>query len=220
MMERELLEFLTGGGAVVDGLELRPLSAYALLQARAEALRMTGEDTDTAGLYANACILARAAWRDGAPAFCDAQAVLRQCPAEEMERLMGVYAQACAPGRLDAEKQTRLRAALQDDVQAQLRWRVLRAFGVLPTEARAREMTPEDYLYCAMQLALEEEQRLAGLCPACREAARLARCSCCGALLPVENAAFDEKRFEELKHGGVSETGDAAADGAGGGSAP
>ena len=199
MMERELLEFLTGGGAVVDGLELRPLSAYALLQARAEALRLAGEDADTAGLYANACILARAAWRDGAPAFCDAQAVLRQCPAEEMERL---------------------RAALQDDVQAQLRWRVLRAFGVLPTEARAREMTPEDFLYCAMQLALEEEQRLAGLCPACREAARLARCSCCGALLPVENAAFDEKRFEELKHGGVSETGDAAADGAGGGSAP
>ena len=46
-----------------------------------------------------------------------------------------------------------------------LRWRVLRCFGALPTEARARRMTDGDYLWCAVNLLLDEEEEAALLCP-------------------------------------------------------
>jgi predicted amidophosphoribosyltransferase len=68
-------------------------------------------------------------------------------------------------------------------------------------------MTESDYLYCALQLLLDKEERLAGLCPACRAAATedTSRCAVCGGPLETatENPAFDLARFEELRdHGG------------------
>lgn len=216
MMDAALLEFLANGGVTVDGLELRPLSAWALVQARAEAARLAGSE-EALGLYENACILARAAHRNGVRSFSDAQAVMQTLTAEQIERLMEHYAAACAPGRLDATAREQLRTALGDSAQERLRWRVLRAFGVLPTEARAREMTQDAYLLCAMHLTLDEEERLAGLCPTCRELARTARCSVCGAALPEQNAAFDDKRFEELRRGGIHSEPDAQTGGTGGG---
>lgn len=52
---------------------------------------------------------------------------------------------------------------------------------MLPTEARARAMTDGDYLWCAVNLLLDDEETLAQLCPACRERALEARCPVCGA---------------------------------------
>ena len=206
--------------AQCDGLRLVPVSAYALLQAQAEADRLAGENRAAAGLCAGACIVARAArGQDGARVFSDGEEVMRTLSAEEIERLMQAYAQMTQAGRLagGADEEQALLEAMAQDAQERLRWRVLRAFGVLPTEARARELTQGEILYCAMQLCLDERGELSRLCPACREAARTARCVCCGAPLPEENAAFDEKRYEELKRDGIHRESAAAAHGAGGG---
>lgn len=42
-------------------------------------------------------------------------------------------------------------------------------------------MTDGDYLWCAVNLLLDDEETLAQLCPACRERALEAHCPVCGA---------------------------------------
>ena len=83
--------------------------------------------------------------------------------------------------------------------------RALQRFGALPTEERAKQMKARDYLWCALHLALDREEELARLCPACRSEAAEERCPACGALRTEtaagQNAAFDEARFERLKRG-------------------
>ena len=54
-------------------------------------------------------------------------------------------------------------------------------FGALPTEERAKRMTDRDYLWCALNLALDREEELARLCPACRTQAEEEPCPVCGA---------------------------------------
>ncbi len=80
---------------------------------------------------------------------------------------------------------------------------MLHSFGALPTEARARAMTGQDYLWCAVHLLLDEEEVLDALCPTCRAQAEAARCPVCGAAaadtVREENAAFDWARFETLR---------------------
>ena len=66
-------------------------------------------------------------------------------------------------------------------------------------------MTDRDYLWCALNLLLDDEEELARLCPACRAEALSERCPVCGGetagVSAGENAAFDEERFEALKRG-------------------
>ncbi len=81
-----------------------------------------------------------------------------------------------------------LREALAHAPGERLRWHVLRAFGALPTEGRARRMTDADYLWCALNLLLDGE---AAPGPAAGEAEERAG----------ENAAFDEERYERLSRG-------------------
>lgn len=64
-------------------------------------------------------------------------------------------------------------------------------------------MTDRDFLWCAVNLLLDEEEALAALCPACREEARRAVCPVCGATAAGENASFDLTRYERLKRGGT-----------------
>ena len=82
---------------------------------------------------------------------------------------------------------------------------MLRAFGALPTEERVREMKPRDYLWCALHMALDQEEELERLCPACRSEAAGGRCPICGGLAVEsavgENAAFDWERFQRLARG-------------------
>ena len=81
---------------------------------------------------------------------------------------------------------------------------MLRLFGALPTEERAKRMTDRDYLWCALNLALDQEEELARLCPDCLQRAQAEPCPACGA--PREswsvNAGFDWARYQELKGGG------------------
>ena len=108
-----------------------------------------------------------------------------------------------------------MQALGQEDYE-RLKWRVLKRFGVLPSELRARRMTDREYLYCAAQLLLDEQEKLEAMCPACREKTKRRLCPVCGEPVPEENAGFDEGRFEELKNAGVCETASSDADEAGG----
>ena len=75
-----------------DGLQLRLLSAFEVLQARAEARDLAGEEREMA-LCANACLLAKAVLCDGQPRFRDGAQVLAELTVEEVQRLAGLWAQ-------------------------------------------------------------------------------------------------------------------------------
>ena len=66
-------------------------------------------------------------------------------------------------------------------------------------------MKDRELLWCALNLMLDDEEELAGLCPACRQRAMEERCVGCGTPLALTegtvNGSFDEERFERLKRG-------------------
>ena len=66
-------------------------------------------------------------------------------------------------------------------------------------------MTDRDYLWCALNLVLDDEEELGRLCPACRAEAERERCPVCGVETEAagSSAAFDMARFEALKEGRV-----------------
>ena len=82
---------------------------------------------------------------------------------------------------------------------------MLRQFGALPTEERAKRMLDRDYLWCLAHSLLDREEELSRLCPSCRARAEERRCPVCGA--PAQgwegeaNPSFDEERFFRLKEG-------------------
>ena len=143
---------------------------------------------------------------------------LQAVPAERIRDWAKEYLALCAEQNFVGEDREALQQELKEAAYERLKWRVLRAFGVLPSEQRAREMTEGDYLYCVMQLTLDEEAALEGLCPGCRAEAMERRCAVCGGTLAEENPQFDEARFEELRRGGLHSDAAADADGAGTGS--
>ena len=201
-----------------NGLELCVVPAYEVLQSRREAMDACGEDEQTLGIWMNACLLARAIYRDGARAFSGGEALMRAASAEQIARWTEAYAALCReenPACSGENAKKAMQALSQEDYE-RLKWRVLRAFGVLPGEARARRMTDREYLYCAAQMMLDEQEKLQMLCPSCREQAEREVCPVCGAAAGEQNAMFDEKRFEELKHAQVHESAFGKADADGG----
>lgn len=139
---------------------------------------------------------------------------MRAASAEQIERWTEDYAALCReenPACSEENAQKAMQALEQEDYE-RLKWRVLRAFGVLPGEARARRMTDRAYLYCAAQMMLDEQEKLDAMCPSCRERAQRRLCPVCGEEMPEENAGFDERRFEELRDAGVCETASSGAD--------
>lgn len=64
-------------------------------------------------------------------------------------------------------------------------------------------MTGRDYLWCALNLLLDDEEALDALCPSCRTEARSGRCPVCGGMVTDrgENGSFDPERFERLRRG-------------------
>ncbi len=66
-------------------------------------------------------------------------------------------------------------------------------------------MTDRDYLWCALNLALDGEEELDRLCPACRAEAEREKCPVCGTPLDRcgQNAGFDLARYEALREGGA-----------------
>ena len=64
-------------------------------------------------------------------------------------------------------------------------------------------MTDRDYLWCALNLALDGEEELDRLCPECRGRAEGEPCPVCGRERESFgwNGGFDAARFERLKEG-------------------
>ena len=62
-------------------------------------------------------------------------------------------------------------------------------------------MTDRDYLWCALNLALDREEELDRLCPRCREQAEEEACPVCGESRAGwgYNSGFDIDRFERWK---------------------
>ena len=85
-----------------DGRELRLLSALEVLEARREAEGLARGEAEAA-LCANACLLARALERDGAPEFQDGTAVLAAFTAREIGALAARWADFDR-GEVDAAK--------------------------------------------------------------------------------------------------------------------
>ena len=150
----------SGKRRLEDGWELRVVPAFAVLQARREALERSTQDDGALGLWMNACVLARALYKDGQRAFSDGEAVMQAASAEKIERWMQAYAALCREDNpACSEENARLAAqALGQEDYERLKWRVLKRFGVLPSEMRARHMTDREYLYCAAQLLLDEQE--------------------------------------------------------------
>ena len=62
-------------------------------------------------------------------------------------------------------------------------------------------MTDRDYLWCALNLALDVEEELDRLCPTCRQRAEEEVCPVCGESREDwgHNGGFDHERFRRLK---------------------
>ena len=194
-----------------NGFDLRLLSALEALQARREGLELAKDGRELA-LCSNACLLARAleGTEDQSPVFEDGRAVLAGLTAAEIAALAGrwsVFSRENDPGlELSQEELETFKTGLKDDPGERLRWRVLRQFGALPTEERARDMKGRDYLWCLANTILDREEQLGRLCPSCRARALEEHCPVCGRSAAereesTDNASFDLERFEALKGG-------------------
>ena len=66
-------------------------------------------------------------------------------------------------------------------------------------------MKDRDFLWCALNLMLDDEEELNALCPTCRNRAMEQRCTVCSSPLFMAggevNPAFDNARFERIKRG-------------------
>ena len=134
MSAGEFLTLFAGSGKrrLEDGWELRVVPAFAVLQARREALERSAQDDGALGLWMNACVLARALYKDGQRAFSDGEAVMQAASAEKIERWMQAYAALCREDNpACSEENARLAAqALGQEDYERLKWRVLKRFGV------------------------------------------------------------------------------------------
>ena len=118
---------------------------------------------------------------------------------------MGVEPEPPGVGTRRREGGAGAKKSLEHAPDERLYWRVLRAFQALPSEPRARALTEEELLWCAIQMKLDQEEQLNALCPACRAAAEESRCPGCGMPMSnvraAQNQNFDMDRFEALKRG-------------------
>ncbi len=190
--------------------ELRLLSTWEIPEAWREGRELARKGGDPA-LCSNACLIAHALERKGKPVYADGQAVLEAMSPEEIGRLAdqwGEFNRTYNPSPMDGEAETEARKrSLEQWPYARLQWRVLRAFGALPTEERVQRMTDRDYLWCALNLALDREEELEQLCPDCRRRAEAEACPVCGAETGhwEHNRGFDLARFEQLKGGNAGD---------------
>lgn len=77
-----------------DGMALRLLSAFEVLEARREAEELCGGEGERA-LWANACLLARALERNGRRVFSDGGEVLKGLSVERIGALSQMWAEFC-----------------------------------------------------------------------------------------------------------------------------
>jgi len=183
-------------------LQLRLISAWDALQAQQEALGLGGD-----ALSRNGCVLAKALYRGRKRVFPDGKTLLQAMPAQTVACWMGEYDRLC---RLDVAAWEADTAALEQDTWGRLRWKALRALGLLP-----KNMTEGQLLTCVKHMVLDGREQLQRLCPQCQGKLQADACPVCGAPAMTVNPKFDMKRFEEMKRNGSPAMDHAAAGQAG-----
>lgn len=91
--------------------ELRLLSAREVLEIRREGAELAADGAELA-LCSNACLIARALERDGAPVYSGGQAVLERLRVEDIVRLAdrwGQFNRTSNPSPLDREEEIEAR---------------------------------------------------------------------------------------------------------------
>lgn len=68
----------------------------------------------------------------------------------------------------------------------------MREFRILPHDAKAKGILDREFLWCGLQLLLDEEEELARLCPSCRLKAEEHRCTACGILQDAVSTGVNE----------------------------
>lgn len=205
-MEKTLLDLLgtprsTRVTVMGKYCELRLASAYDALCAKRQAARMQEQLKDMPPeLLSNCCLLSRCLRPEGRELF-SAQELLEKLGCGEIEQLSAEYERLCTPTVFDGEQVLEeLMARMKNADYERMKWRVLREFSVLPGERRAREMTDSDYLYCFIQLRLDDEEQLEKLCPDCRGQLERNACPVCGqGGVRYTNPSFDMDRFNRMK---------------------
>ncbi|MCQ2421273.1 MAG: hypothetical protein MJ118_09065, partial [Clostridia bacterium] len=195
-MNEELLRFLGGRRtAALDGAELWLISAHGLLQAQREAMELAKNEPEAVGLCFNACLLARAARKNGERIFRDGADVMNRMPAEKIGFWAEKYLALCAEENPPccAESGSRLRELLADEPYERLKWKVLSRFGVLPSEQRARDMTDGDFLYCVAQMTRGAPGNPHRPCPSRRAEGDKRRCPVGGAELASARKTGDRR---------------------------
>ncbi|MFQ9860517.1 MAG: hypothetical protein ACLRWL_11585 [Evtepia gabavorous] len=189
------------------GVQLRLLTAQEVLEARRAATALAGRTRPGAVLQrlpggpGGGSPGASGVWvRGGGSAQADGGPGGNSGPPVD-----GVLPGGGSGDRTGEEPAGPAKKSLEHMPRQRLRWHVLKCFGALPTEERAKAMREEDYLWCAVNLLLDEEEVARQLCPQCREAAERARCPVCGResgeMVREENPTFDWARFQALKEG-------------------
>ncbi len=66
-------------------------------------------------------------------------------------------------------------------------------------------MKDRDYLWCALNLMLDDEEQMDRLCPSCRSLAERGCCPSCGGEVRRSqggvNVSFDLEKFEQMRRG-------------------
>lgn len=183
---------------------LRLIPAYDAASALAEAA-LCGKEGAEALIMRHACLLAKALYLGEERVFSCGMEAAKALPAGTLACWAEAYDRLCRSSEENFLRWQEEKDRLQEDEKGRLRWKVLRKFGVLPWEDRAKAMQDGDLLHCVLQLMLDAEEELERLCPKCKEDLLAGGCPVCGAVQYGQNPNFDEKRFEELKRHGLSQ---------------
>ncbi len=164
MQKEELLLGLSHVSRPLSGYPghfIRLLSAYDLMRCAVcaktlfarlfDAEETEGEEWEA--LAGNASLAALCVVdEEGVPMFENAEQALRTLTAEELTEVAGQYAELRGRWLGEAGNLKKKLTPAQ-----RMQWRVLRAFNRLPTDADVRAMSEGDYLFCYLNLLLDEE---------------------------------------------------------------
>lgn len=147
-------------------LEVRLFSAYDAAMCikeagrLAEQLEKNGID-DGYALAEGAAICHKCLYDGLGRVFESAQEALVRLTAEEIGRVTSVYGELRHTDfdieTLSKKDFDRIKSSIESSPLERMRWKVLRALGMMPGDAAAKKMTDGQYLYCYINLLIDGE---------------------------------------------------------------
>lgn len=150
-------------------LEIRLISAYdaalALSSAREMEKRLEKKGIDdSAALSHNACLTAMCLYDSLGRVFESGDEALLRLTADELSCIVSKYADMRHKDldidSIDEDEIERLRENMESSPLSRIRWKVQKALCRLPSDASLQRMTDGQYLYCYLNLLIDEAQSL------------------------------------------------------------